>query len=54
VVIIGPHACVWRAWRSVGFRSGHTVGGMCMQPVGVAIVVSTVIDRHADEQRPSE
>jgi hypothetical protein len=31
----GPHACVWPAWRSVGSSSGHTVGGMRMQPAGV-------------------
>jgi hypothetical protein len=32
----GPRACVWPAWRSVGSGSGHTVGGMCMQPAGVS------------------
>jgi hypothetical protein len=37
VMITGPYACVRPAWRSVGFRSGHTVGGMYMQPAGVAI-----------------
>jgi hypothetical protein len=39
MTITGPHACVWPAWRSIGSRSGHTVGGMCMQPAGVAIAV---------------
>jgi hypothetical protein len=43
----GPHACVWPAWRSVASSSGHTVGGMCMQPAGGATLVKYVADRHA-------
>jgi hypothetical protein len=38
--------CVWPAWRSVGSSSGHTVGGMCMQPAGVATGEMTTV-RHA-------
>jgi hypothetical protein len=34
--IVRSVLCVWPAWRSVGSSSGHTVGGMCMQPAGVA------------------
>jgi hypothetical protein len=40
--------CEWFAWRSVGSRSGHTVGGMCMQPAGVATKDHlSLSDRHA-------
>jgi hypothetical protein len=50
VMTQGPHACTWPAWRSVGSRSGHTVGCMCIQPAGAAIQLP-LVGRHAGGQR---